>query len=154
MDRDELLLNPIAYIPPPRSLDGLPAEDASRRIPGGNHSIVEIVAHLVFWQRWFLHRCSGVAVPLPSHAAEGWPEAHAADWERLRDEFLTGLRHALALPGEGRVDPPIEFPRMAGYTIADALTHLAQHNAHHIGQIVVLRQALGRWPPPGGSLTW
>jgi uncharacterized damage-inducible protein DinB len=135
-------------------LDGLSAEDAARRITGVSHSIVEIVAHLVFWQTWFLNRCSGVAAPLPLHAVDGWPAATAADWEPLREQFLSGLRQAVLLPDDGRVNPPIEFPPMANYTIASAMTHLAQHNAHHLGQIVTLRQALGAWPPPDGSFTW
>ena len=154
MNREELLLSPIAFMPPPGLLDGLSPEDASRRIPGVSHSIVEIVAHLVFWQNWFLHRCSGAAVPLVAHAAEGWPTTAAADWEPLREQFLAGLQRALLLPAEGRVDPPIEFEPMASYTIADAMTHMGQHNAHHLGQIVTLRQALGVWPPPDGSYTW
>lgn len=154
MNREELLLSPFAYMPPPRLLDGLSADDAARRIPGVTHSIAEIVAHLVFWQTWFLERCSGVAVPMAAHAAQGWPEAGAADWESLRGEFVAGLRRALELPDDGRLNPPIEFPPIADYTIADALTHLAQHNAHHLGQIVILRQAIGAWPPPDGSFTW
>lgn len=154
MNREELLLSPIAFMPPANILDGLSSEDASRRIPGVEHSIVEIVAHLVFWQTWFLNRCSGVAVPVASHAAEGWPAATGVQWDALRGQFLADLRRAVTLPAEGRVDPPIEFPPMATYTFADALTHLAQHNAHHLGQIVMLRQALGVWPPPEGSFTW
>lgn len=154
MDREELLLNPIAFMPPSRLLDGLSSEDAARRIPGVNHSIVEILAHLVFWQNWFLDRCSGVATPLAEHASEGWPAAAAADWEPLRERFLAGLRQATLLPAEGRVNPPIEFLPLAEYTIQDALVHMAQHNSHHLGQIVILRQALGVWPPPEGSFTW
>lgn len=154
MNREELLLHPIAYMPPAKLLDGLSADVAAQRISGVPHSIVEILAHLVFWQTWFLNRCSGAAIPLPSHAAEGWPAATAADWERLREEFLAGLQSALRLPAEGRVNPPIEFPPMAQYSIGEAVTHMAQHNAHHLGQIVTLRQALGVWPPPDGSFTW
>jgi uncharacterized damage-inducible protein DinB len=126
MHRKELLLSPIAYMPPPQVLEGLSPEDAARRIPGVTHSIVEILA----------------------------PAATAADWTPLREQFLAGIRRALELPADGRVDPPIEFPPLANYTIADAMTHLGQHNAHHLGQIVTLRQALGAWPPPGGSVTW
>jgi uncharacterized damage-inducible protein DinB len=154
MHRKELLLSPIAYMPPPQVLEGLPPEVASRRVPGVTHSIVEILAHIVFWQAWFLKRCTGVAIPPASKAADGWPAANAADWEPLREQFLAGLQTALELPADGRLQPPIEFPPLANYTIADAMTHLAQHNAHHLGQIVILRQALGAWPPPGGSFTW
>jgi hypothetical protein len=82
MHREELLLSPIAYMPPPQILEGLSPEDAARRIPGVTHSIVEILAHLVFWQTWILNRCSGVAIPPAASAAEGWPSAAAADWDR------------------------------------------------------------------------
>ncbi len=141
-------------MPPDQVLAGLSADDAARRVAGVTHSIVEIVAHMVFWQTWFLNRCSGTPVPPPAHAAAGWPPATTADWPRMRDEFLNGLGQAVALPAHGRIDPPLEFPPMADYGIEDALTHVAQHNAHHLGQVVTLRQALGLWPPPGGSYTW
>jgi hypothetical protein len=42
----EMLIDTIAYIPPARALDNLTAEQAERRVPGANHSIAEIVAHL------------------------------------------------------------------------------------------------------------
>jgi hypothetical protein len=28
------------------------------------------------------------------------------------------------------------------------------HSSHHLGQIITIRQLLGLWPPPGGTLTW
>jgi uncharacterized damage-inducible protein DinB len=154
MDRDELLSGAHAFVPPAQILAGVSAEDAARRIAGVSHSIVEIVAHLVFWQNWLISRCSGVAIPAPAHAPEGWPAAAAADWEPMRREFIAGSDRARRLPAEGRIDPPIESPPMAAYTIADALVHLSLHNAHHLGQIVILRQALGAWPPPDGGFTW
>ncbi len=109
---------------------------------------------MVFWQAWFLNRCSGIPVPPAAHAAEGWPAVTAADWVRVRDQFLEDLGRSVKLPAKGRIDPPIEYPLLANYDVEDALTHVAQHNAHHLGQIVTLRQALGLWPPPGGSYTW
>ena len=49
----------------------------------------------------------------------------ATEWEPLRGQLLEGLRRALLFPAEGRVDPPIEFPPMAGYMASDAMTRLA-----------------------------
>lgn len=154
MDRQELLLSPLAYMPPLRLLAGLEPRDAARVIPGATHSVVEILAHLVFWQSWFLDRCAGVAKPMAAKASEGWPPAQAEDWEALRTQFLEGLQRAVEWPGNGLVTPAIEVPTMAHYTINEALTHLAVHNAHHLGQIVTMRQLLGTWPPPEGSWTW
>lgn len=154
MDRKELLLSPLAYMPPPRLLAGLEPGDAARVVSTGTHSIVEILAHLVFWQSWFLDRCAGVARPMAAKASEGWPSAGAEDWDTLRTQFLDDLRRAAEWPGDGPVAPAIEVSGMAHYTITEALTHLAVHNAHHLGQVITLRQVLGAWPPPEGSWTW
>jgi len=159
MDATELLISPIAHMPPRRALDGLSSEQSGMRVPGASHSIVEIVAHIVFWQSWFLDRCDGVATPPAAKASLGWPTATAAEWDSLRERFLQGLDRALKIAveesaGVRRVHPPIEMPPLADYTVADAITHVAIHNAHHLGQIVTLRQIIGAWPPPEGSWTW
>ena len=153
-----MLVEPFAYLPPARALDGLTAAQAIARLPGSPHSIAEIVAHIVFWQDWFMQRCRGVAAPMVQSAADGWPAVTAADWPGLRDRFLDGIRRAAAFGESSSLDatlaPPIEFPPLANYTVRDVLVHIASHNAHHLGQVIVLRQMAGLWPPPGGGWTW
>lgn len=159
MDATELLISPVAHMPPAGVLDGLSGEQAAARVPGVSHSAVEILAHMVFWQSWFLERCRGFGTPPAASASLGWPAATAGDWEPLRGQFLAGLEQAREI-GTGetsrlrRIDPPIEFPPLANYCLADAVTHIAIHNSHHLGQIITIRQILGAWPPPGGSFTW
>ena len=34
------------------------------------------------------------------------------------------------------------------------MVHVSIHTAHHLGQVVLLRQLIGVWPPPSGSWTW
>lgn len=146
-------------MPPARVLDGLSAAHCEARVPGASHSVAEIVAHLAYWQSWFLERCAGKATPMAGKASVGWPSTTAGGWESLRHEFVAGLDRAVGIAADEsacirRVEPPIEFQPLANYTIADAIVHLALHNAHHLGQIVTLRQILGAWPPPEGSWTW
>jgi uncharacterized damage-inducible protein DinB len=159
MSPQEMLLAPFAYMPPGRLVDGLTAAQAAQRVPGTPHTIVEILAHLVFWQNWFLERMTGRPVPMASTAAQGWPAADQAAWEGLRAGFLDGLERAVALAetpqaASARVEPAIEFPPLAEYTVGAVITHVAMHNAHHLGQVVTLRQMIGAWPPPDGSWTW
>ncbi len=114
---------------------------------------------LAFWQDWVVERCKGTPVPMVQSAAAGWPGVAPGAWPDLRERFYAGLARAAEL-GESaaRLDAPIcpaiEFPPLAQYTIRDALVHIAQHNAHHLGQVIVLRQMRGFWPPPAGSYTW
>ena len=95
---------------------------------------------------------------MATHAADGWPNVTAADWPELRRRFEAGLLEAIALgeaPGlDTPLSPAIDFPPLAEYTRHEALIHIAQHNSHHLGQVVSARQLLGRWPPRAGSWTW
>jgi len=151
-----LLIDTHAHIPPVSALEQLDVADAERRVPGAPHSIAEIVAHMAFWENWFVRRCHGIADPVPAPAARGWPAVAAGSWPALHAEFVRGLEAAAALEAEGdrTVAPAIEFPPLAAYTVRDALVHIAQHNSHHLGQIVLLRQLMDLWPPPSGAWTW
>jgi uncharacterized damage-inducible protein DinB len=154
----EILIEPTGYIPPALALEGLSAADAERRIPGANHSVAEVVAHMTFWLDWFISRCTGEAVPMPAHAEAGWPAITRGSWLAHREQFLAALERAATLSDNARHDdpivPPIEFPPLAHYRIRQAIVHMATHNAHHLGQVIVLRQLLGAWPPPHGGWSW
>ena len=157
MDLREFLTSPTAFLAPDKALKGLSVDDAERHITGAPHSVVEIVAHLAFWQDWFYARCLGQAMPVVASAAAGWPAPAAGSWPLVRSHFIDRLQRLTAL-SEGDltqpVTPAIEFPPLAHYTIGEALVHVATHNAHHLGQVILLRQLLGSWPPPAGSWTW
>ena len=49
------------------------------------------------------------------------------------------------------VDAPVS--RRAEESGGDA-PDLTWRNSYHLGQIVLVRQLLGAWPPPGAGLTW
>jgi uncharacterized damage-inducible protein DinB len=157
MRLDILLKGAHAYLSPPAALAGLSAEHATTRPHGAPHPIAAIVAHMTFWQGWFLDCCDGVAGAMPAPAARGWPAP--GEWPAVLESFEAGFARALALGSDtSRVDravaPPIDFEPLSRYTVRDVLTHIALHNGHHLGQIVTLRQQLGAWPPPAGSWTW
>ena len=157
MELKALLLDTHAHIPPLAALGGLSADRAAERAAGAPHSIGEIVAHLVFWQEWFCRRCRGEAVPMAARAADGWPGVGPGDWPALRARFAAGLEDAVSLSADAAACERVLDPRiepLGEYTVRDALLHIAQHNAHHLGQVVLLRQLQGSWPPPAGSWTW
>ena len=147
----------MAFLPPESILDGLDTAMAERRAAPDGHSIAEIVAHLAYWQDWFFDRINGTPTPMPPAAAEGWPAVAPDSWPDLRQRFLNRLEQ-LAGVADGttdtRLSPPLEFPPLAHYTVADALVHVATHNSHHLGQVIMLRQLQNAWPPPSGSWTW
>ena len=154
-----LLRDTFVHIQPAATLDDLSADEAARRLSGVPHSIAEIVAHISFWQDWFLARCGREPRAMVTSAAQGWPQVAGADWNDLRKRFLAGVDAAVSLSENAAqvaqpISPAIDFPPLAAYTVGDALTHIAIHNAHHLGQVITLRQVMGRWPPPSGAWTW
>jgi len=158
MDPRPLLIDTLPYLSPRSTLDGLTPELADRLVDGAPHTIAEIVAHLAFWQEWFAGRCDGTAGPMPQSASSGWAPPAPGGWEDVRRRFLDGLERVAILGAEAdrnrRLTPPIEFPPLARITVGEVIVHVATHNAHHLGQVVLLRQMLGAWPPPSGSYTW
>jgi uncharacterized damage-inducible protein DinB len=153
----EFLLAPVAHLAPAKILDGLSHEIAETRFPHTSHSIAELVAHLAFWQDWFYERCVGQATPMVASAAEGWPTVASGTWLEIRDRFLTRLQQLAEIDEEAAaapVSPVIEFRPLARYTVGDALVHVATHNSHHLGQVIIVRQLFGAWPPPAGSWSW
>lgn len=158
MHARQLLTDSYAHIPTAQALDGLTEADAARRLAGAPHSIAEIVAHMTFWMRWWALRCDGVPEPPAASAAAGWPTVEQGSWPSVHAEFLAGLdRLASIADGDSStlVTPAIEFPpAFADLTVRDALAHAALHNAHHLGQVILLRQLMERWPPPAGPFTW
>jgi uncharacterized damage-inducible protein DinB len=153
------LVDTYAHMPPGNLLGDISEPDAMRRVSDNLHSIAEIVAHIEFWQDWFLQRCRGDAAPMAQTAAVGWPAVSKDDWPALRDRFIAGLNAAADLGNDPArllqpVSPALEFPPLASYTVGDVLIHLATHNSHHFGQIITLRQLMGSWPPASGGWTW
>jgi uncharacterized damage-inducible protein DinB len=152
------LIETAAFVPPAQALEHLDAKDAERRLAGAPHSIAEIVSHMVHWQEWFALRIEGTGRPAVARAAEGWPAVSPGSWDDLTARFVSGLERVATLgereDGARKLSPPLEFPLVAHYTVADAIHHVAQHNAHHLGQVVLMRQLMGAWPPPSGSWTF
>jgi DinB superfamily len=128
MHARDLLVDNHAHIPALSALGRLSRDDADHRIAAAPHSIAEIVSHLTFWQEWFCSRCGGSADPPLASAALGWPAPAPGTSDAVRARFAAGLERATAI-GNGDtvrpISPPSEHPPLAGYTVRDAIEHMA-----------------------------
>jgi uncharacterized damage-inducible protein DinB len=149
------------FTSPRRTISGLTGEQALVVPQGAPHSIAQVLAHMRFWQDWMLTTAeSGRMQPFPERADTGWPAVDDGEWDGLVEAFVAGLARAEALASDEALlarkgvfgDVPI--PGWNQYTVGYILADLAMHNAHHLGQIVLLRRLLGAWPPEGGGVTW
>ncbi|MBN1934903.1 MAG: DinB family protein [Anaerolineae bacterium] len=137
-----------------RALSGLSDVQARVLIEGSPHSAADILGHLNFWQAWALDKIAGKTIPVPEHAEGGWPKIGEGEWENLVETFLAGLEACKALAKDEAKLGEAFFWGKHEMTVGNALLSTAVHNAHHLGQIILLRRIMGAWPPEGGMYTW
>jgi uncharacterized damage-inducible protein DinB len=138
-----------SFTPASRALDDLTPEQAVMKLEGWPHSIAEVVAHMLFWQRQDLATIE-TGVEAPSTPEENWPVVTKADWPSLKDEFLASLEESRKVARN-----PENLERMilnGRFSVGLRLVWFTGHNAYHLGQVVFMRRVIGAWPPPGGGM--
>lgn len=142
-----------AHVGARAALGGLDWRLAGERSEGAQHTVLEIVEHLVYWHRHALAWLAGDKPVTPEHDAESWPgperPAGAATWDDAVARFHAGLD---ALLRHAREDDLAA--RRGPKSVLYVLQISAAHDSYHLGQMVLLRQQLGAWPPPDGGFTW
>ena len=78
-----------------------------------------------------------------------WPQSDAppsdAAWKKSVQEFRHDLKRMQELVANPRTDLYARIPHGDGQTILREALLVADHNAYHLGELVVLRRLLGAW---------
>jgi uncharacterized damage-inducible protein DinB len=165
----ELLRGKGSHADPIACVEDISAEVAARQGAGFPHSIGQLVFHMNYWMDYELRRIGGQRPKYPEHNAESFPAASAPadekEWERLRWQFAALLADfaMLAQSSRAELDRQIksiqiesiqEGAKTVAGTLEAILWQMVAHNSYHVGQIAMIRRALGVWPPHGGGDTW
>lgn len=133
--------------------EGLDWKLADARPADAPHSVFQLLNHLIYWQDWVVKWLDGKTPAIPKHASGSWPGSaspgSSEEWERAVNDFCKGLE-ALERGSRG-ADLLAKRGRKSRL---EMLQTIASHNSYHLGQVALLRQMLGTWPPPSGGLTW
>jgi uncharacterized damage-inducible protein DinB len=126
---------------------------AGQRPESAPHSVYQLLNHMLYWQEWVVKWLDGERPPIPKHASAGWPgdaaPASQKEWERAVRRFRNGLEGLTRRSRQADL-----FSERASTSPLEMLHTIALHNSYHVGQVVLLRQVLGAWPPPSGGATW
>ncbi|HEX9670573.1 MAG TPA: DinB family protein [Thermoanaerobaculia bacterium] len=145
----ELLRGGSAHLDFDAAVDGWPPELRRRRPAGAAHSPWEVLEHLRLAQ-WDILEFSRD----PRHVSPAWPEGYwpegpeppdAAAWERSAAAFRADLAAMQALVADPASDLFTPFAHGSGQTLLREALLVADHNAYHLGELVVLRRLLGAW---------
>lgn len=126
-----------------------PPELRGAKPKGAPHSAWELLEHLRICQ-WdileFSRRADHVS---PTFPAGYWPKTEAppdaATWDESVASFKNDSAEMEKLVASPKTDPFARIPHGEGQTILREALMLADHNAYHLGQLVLLRRLLGAW---------
>lgn len=131
------------FVPASTAIEGLTAEQAKWTDGKGNHSIGQLVNHLVFWNTQELAKFRGETPPkFSGNNDETFNSFDTKQWDstvKQLDQVLTEWEHAVEAADEKKIE-----------AWASTIAHIGTHNAYHIGQIVYIRKLQGSWDPSKG----
>jgi hypothetical protein len=135
-------------------VSSLPPGMEGIRPPGAAHTPWQLLEHLRICQWDILEFSRNPGHRSPSSQQGYWPASEAppdeAAWERSLDAFRADLRAMKKLVADprrnllARIDHP---DARSKHTLLREALLLADHNAYHLGQLVLLRRLLEVWPP-------
>lgn len=131
------------------TLEGLTADEAAWKPAGADNSIWEIVSHLNYYNYAYVERFKGVDYQYPAAdndatfvAGEVTNEAWKAEIAKL-DSILNEFRDLISSADETKFGEAVSASNTASW--ATLISNINAHNAHHGGQIVLLRKLQGSW---------
>jgi hypothetical protein len=133
------------------AVEGLAPELRGVRPAGVPHSAWELLEHLRLTQADILEFCRSAEYREKEWPRDYWPDSPAppdADaWERSADEYRADREALQLLAVDAGVDLFATIPWGDGQTYLRELLLVADHTAYHVGQLVLVRRALGAWKP-------
>lgn len=138
-----------------KAIADFPAELRGKTPKGAAHSPWQLLEHLRIAQWDLLEFSRNEEHKSPDWPSGYWPkEAEPTDsmaWDRTVHGFFESLDAMCKLIEDEQTDLYAKIPHGDGQTILREALVLADHNAYHLGQIVLLRRMLGAWSDSGSS---
>ncbi len=127
----------------------MPVDLQGKRPKGGAHSPWEILEHLRIAQWDILEFSRNPKHISPEFPAGYWPSTPAPPdekaWNKSVKAFHADLKAMADLVANEATDLLTPLPHGDGKTILREALLLADHNAYHLGQLVLVRRLLGAW---------
>jgi hypothetical protein len=133
-----------------QAIEGVPPNLRGKTVSLVPHTPWRLLEHMRIAQ-WdileFSRNPKHVSPPFP---AGYWPDGDAPPddeaWDRSVERFRADLEAMKALVADPAADLFARIPHGDGQTILREALLVADHNAYHLGQLVVVRRLLGCWP--------
>jgi DinB superfamily len=132
-----------------KAVAGLPVRLRGVKPEGAGHTAWQLLEHLRIAQWDILEFIGNPAHVSPDWPAGYWPETEAPPnaraWEKSVKQFRADLKALEDLVAGPQTDLYARIPHGKGQTILREALLVADHNAYHLGALVLLRRLLGVW---------
>ena len=144
-----LLKGGSAHVDFEKSIKNLPVPLRGKRPKGAAHSPWEVLEHMRIAQ-WDILEFSRNAKHVSPEFPDGyWPKGAVPPndkaWTKSVKAFRADLKAMADMVADESTDLFAPIPHGDGQTILRQALLLADHNAYHLGQFVLLRRLLGAW---------
>jgi uncharacterized damage-inducible protein DinB len=127
-------------------LQGISLQDTGRQVAELPYTIWQLLEHLRFTQHDILNFCQNPDYEEPEWPDAYWPEEKAPQDQATLDQTLqaiaSDLEEMVQLVQDTDNDLFLPIPHGDGQSLLREAMLVAEHNAYHLGQIVVLRRML------------
>ena len=131
------------------AVKNLPEKARGTRPKGAEHSPWEVLEHLRIAQWDILEFTRNPKHVSPEFPSGYWPRSpepsDAKAWDKSVAAFRADLKAMAGLIADESVALFAPLPHGTGQTPLREALVLADHNAYHIGEMVLLRRVLGAW---------
>ena len=126
------------FVPVTVAIEGLTADQVKWKDTAGNHSIGQLVNHLLFWNQRELEKFKGKkSAGFSGNNDETFNSFDTKNWTatvQKLNEVLSELEKVVESTDEATLK-----------SSASEIAHIGTHNAYHTGQIVYIRKLQGSW---------
>jgi hypothetical protein len=132
-----------------QAIADLPEEFRGKKVEGVSHTPWRLLEHLRICQ-WDILEFSRS----PEHVSPDFPDGYwpngdeppdSKSWDKSVQAFRDDLQAMIDLVANPEINLYAKIPHGDGQTILREALLVADHNAYHLGQLVLLRRCLGAW---------
>jgi hypothetical protein len=144
-----LLTEPNAHATFDQAVENMPVSKRGVRPENGEHSTWELLEHLRITQDDILDFSRN-----PNYKERKWPDTYWPDspvppsddaWDDSVEAFRKDQKKFVKLIEDPKTDLYAKIPHGSGQTLLREALLIADHNAYHVGQLILVRQLLGAW---------
>jgi hypothetical protein len=146
----ELLGGGAAHADFDAAVNGLPPKLRGARPAGQPHTPWRILEHMRLAQHDIVEFTINPGYESPPFPEGYWPQGdappNAIAWTAAVRLFRADLKQMRKLVAGPRTDLLAPLAHGSGQTVAREAMLLVDHNAYHLGQLILIRRLLGAWP--------